>query len=293
MKRITKESIIGFVGTGVMGKSMAGHILEAGYRLHVHSRTRSKTGELVDKGAVWEDSPGALAAACDVIFTIVGFPPDVESVYLGEAGIIAKANPGSICIDMTTSRPDLAEQIATAGAEKGITVLDAPVSGGDTGAREARLSIMVGGEKQAFEEVMPLFELMGKTIVRQGGPGAGQRTKMCNQIAIAANMLGVCEALAYAEKSGLDPRTVLSSISGGAAGSWSLSNLAPRILDGNFDPGFFVKHFIKDMTIALESAQALGLKTPGLACAKEQYEALAADGKGDLGTQALYLRYQR
>lgn len=293
MKELGKGSVIGFIGIGVMGRSMAGHLMEAGYSLHIYNRTKEKAKSLMDKGAIWEDSPGAVAAASDVIFTIVGFPPDVESVYLDDDGILAHAKPGSVCIDMTTSSPELAERIAAKALASDVTVLDAPVSGGDSGARDARLSIMVGGDEVAFNAVLPLFELMGKTIVHQGGPGAGQRTKMCNQIAIAAGMLGVCEALAYAETSGLDPRTVLSSISGGAAGSWSLSNLAPRILDGNFDPGFYVKHFIKDMTIAYESAKKMGLKTPGLECAKNEYEALAADGKGDLGTQALYLRYSK
>ncbi len=283
---------IGFIGTGVMGRSMAGHLLDAGYAINVFNRTKAKTDDLVAKGAMWQDSPAAVAKASEVIITIIGFPKDVEAVYFGDDGLIANAPSGACLIDMTTSRPDLAIRIADEAKAKGLFALDAPVSGGDLGAREARLSIMVGGDKATFDKVKPIFQAMGKNIVYQGSAGSGQHTKMANQIAIAAGMLGVCEAIAYAEKSGLDPSTVLESIASGAAGSWSLSNLAPRIIAGNFDPGFFVKHFIKDMTIALESSEAMDLSMPGLAAAKASYEKLAAQGGEDLGTHGLYKLYQ-
>lgn len=283
---------IGFIGTGVMGRSMAGHLLSAAHALHVHSRTRAKAAELVERGAHWADSPAALAPLCDVVFTIVGFPKDVEEVYLGTNGLLAHMKPGAVLVDMTTSRPDLAARIAKEAQAKGGHALDAPVSGGDKGAREATLSIMVGGDKEAFDRVLPLFQVMGKNIVHQGPAGSGQHCKMCNQITIAANMIGVCEALAYARKAGLNPETVLQSISSGAAGSWSLNNLAPRMLAGNFDPGFYVKHFIKDMAIAAESADQMDLDTPGLDLALSLYRRLAEQGRGDSGTQVLYRLYQ-
>jgi len=282
---------IGFIGLGVMGKSMAGHLLDAGHTLHVYTRTREKAADLLARGAVWADSPAAIAQACDIVFTIVGFPQDVEAVYLGDNGLVANAKPGAILVDMTTSKPDLAVRIAEALAARGGRALDAPVSGGDKGAREGTLSIMVGGDRAAFDAVLPLFEIMGKNIVYQGPAGSGQHCKLCNQIAIASNMLGVCEAIAYARQAGLDPETVLKSISAGAAGSWSLSNLAPRMLAGNFDPGFYVKHFIKDMAIAAESADGLRLDTPGLDLALALYRTLAAAGCEDDGTQALYKLY--
>ncbi|TLS48689.1 NAD(P)-dependent oxidoreductase [Paenibacillus antri] len=282
---------IGFIGTGVMGRSMAGHLLEAGHRLHVYTRTKSKAEELLARGAAWHESPAALAPACDVVITMVGYPSDVEAVYLGEDGLAANAKPGATLIDMTTSSPALARRIHAAAAERGVEALDAPVSGGDVGAREARLSIMVGGGQAAFDAMRPIFDVLGKNVVRQGGPGAGQHTKMCNQIAIASGMLGVCEALAYAKRAGLDPSTVLASIESGAAGSWSLSNLAPRIVAGNFEPGFYVKHFIKDMKIALDSAEEMGLELPGLALARTLYERLSDLGFAEKGTQSLYRLY--
>lgn len=291
MALTTENTTIGFIGIGVMGKSMAGHLRAGGFPVHVYTRTKAKAEELLGAGAIWEENVAELAAKCNVIFTIVGFPPDVEEVYLGESGILANMQPGGYVVDMTTSRPDLAARIFAEAAKKNISALDAPVSGGDIGAREARLSIMVGGDKEAFDTILPLFELMGKNIVYQGRAGAGQHTKMCNQIAIAAGMMGVCEALAYATRSGLDPKSVLQSIESGAAGSWSLSNLAPRIIGGDFSPGFFVKHFIKDMTIAVESADAMGLDLPGLKLARELYRKLAAAGGGENGTQALYKLY--
>lgn len=283
---------IGFIGTGVMGKSMAGHLLAAGYPLVVHSRTRAKAEELLARGAEWAESPAALAPRCEVIFTIVGFPQDVEEVYLGEQGLVAGLRPGTILVDMTTSSPELAKRIAAAAAARGAQALDAPVSGGDKGAREGTLSIMVGGEETAFQTVLPLFGKMGTNIVRQGPAGSGQHCKMCNQITIAATMVGVCEALAYARHAGLEPATVLRSIAAGAAGSWSLSNLAPRILADNFAPGFYVKHFIKDMGIAAGEADAMGLDTPGLDLALALYRRLAEQGGGDDGTQALYRLYE-
>lgn len=282
---------LAFLGIGVMGKSMAGHLLDAGHEVTVFTRTRARADDLLARGAIWADDPAAAAVGAEVIFSIVGFPKDVEEVYFGERGVLAAAGPGSVLVDMTTSRPDLAVRIADAAAAAGTSALDAPVSGGDVGAREARLSIMVGGDESAFDRVKPLFGLMGKNVVYQGPAGSGQHTKMCNQIAIASGMLGVCEAISYAKRSGLDPDTVLESIGSGAAASWSLTNLAPRMIAGNFEPGFYVKHFIKDLTIALESAQAMRLDTPGLALAKQMYEKLAADGGEDLGTQALYRLY--
>ena len=282
---------IGFVGTGVMGASMAGHLLAAGHDLVVHNRTRERAEDLLARGARWAASAGEAAEDCEVVFTIVGFPKDVEEIYLGDGGIVSKAARGTILVDMTTSRPDLAVRIAEAAAARGVDAMDAPVSGGDVGAREARLSIMVGGSEEGFRTVLPLFELLGRNIVRQGPAGSGQHTKMCNQIAIASGMMGVCEAMAYARGAGLDPQVVLESIGSGAAGSWSLSNLAPRMLAGNFAPGFYVKHFIKDLSIALESAEAMGLRTPGLELALELYRELAAAGNENDGTQALYKLY--
>ena len=279
-----QKPTVGFIGIGVMGRSMAGHLLDAGYSVHVYNRTQAKAQDLVDRGAQWQSSPGKVAAAADVIITIVGFPVDVESVYLGEDGVLAQARSGSLAIDMTTSCPNLASRIAQEAAAKGIEVLDAPVSGGDIGAREARLSIMVGGSVSGFERALPLFEIMGKNIVHQGPAGSGQHTKMCNQIAIASGMMAISEAMAYAKKSGLQPETVLKSIESGAAGSWSLTNLAPRVLKGDYAPGFFVKHFIKDMKIAIESAQAMGLDLPGLQLAKKLYDQLASKGCEDDGT---------
>jgi 3-hydroxyisobutyrate dehydrogenase len=284
---------IGFVGLGVMGKSMASHLLKAGYSLNVYTRTKAKADELLQGGAVWRDTVAELAAQSDVIITIVGYPSDVEEVYLGESGIVAHARSGACLIDMTTSTPSLAKRIYAEASKRGLQALDAPVSGGDIGAREARLTIMAGGDEKAFAAVEPILALMGANIVRQGGAGAGQHTKMCNQIAIASNMMGVCEALAYAKGAGLDPQTVLKSIAAGAAGSWSLSNLAPRIINGDFAPGFYIKHFIKDMNIALQSAEEMGLQVPGLAQAKALYDQLAAQGEENFGTQALYHWYEQ
>ncbi len=293
MKLVKGKTTVGFIGLGVMGHSMAGHVLRGGFDVLVYNRSKGKALDLLTQGAVWKDDIVSLAEKSDIVITMVGYPKDVEEVYLGERGIVEGARPGTVLVDMTTSSPKLAERIAAAAAEKGLFALDAPVSGGDKGAREATLSIMVGGDTAVFEDMLPLFQLMGKNVVLQGGPGSGQHTKMANQIAIASNMMGVCEAVAYAKKSGLDPERVLASISGGAAGSWSLSNLAPRILAGNFAPGFFVKHFIKDMRIALEEAGRMGMETPGLTQAFALYEELAAEGYENDGTHALFKLYDK
>ncbi len=286
------KTIIGFIGLGVMGKSMAGHILNAGYELHVYTRTAETAETLIKKGAVWEDTVSDLSAKCDVIITIVGFPADVEEVYLGEKGILNHAKKGTIVIDMTTSSPDLSEKIYNAARVSGIASLDAPVSGGDLGAQNATLSIMVGGDKTSFDRAIPLFEVMGANIVHQGDAGSGQHTKMANQIAIAAGMVAVCESIAYAKKTGLDPETVLKSIGQGAAGSWTLNNLGPRMIAGNVDPGFYIKHFIKDMKIARLSSDRLGLKTPGLDLTLSLYEKMVEMGYEDKGTQSLFKLFE-
>lgn len=269
---------------------MAGHLMNAGYPVHVYTRTKEKAEDLLQKGAHWADTPKEIAKNCDVIITMVGYPKDVEEIYLGAEGLVAHAKEGSYLIDMTTSSPQLAQKIGRTAAERNIAALDAPVSGGDIGARDAKLSIMVGGDESAFQAIEPIFTKMGTNVVYQGKAGSGQHTKMCNQIAIASGMIGVCEAILYAEKAGLDPETVLKSIESGAAGSWSLSNLAPRMLKGDFAPGFYVKHFIKDMTIALNSAEEMGLMTPGLTLAKKLYDELAEMGEENSGTHALYKR---
>lgn len=286
-------SRIGFVGTGVMGASMAGHLMDAGYEITVHNRTRSKAEPLLARGAKWAETPGQVARGAEAVVTIVGYPSDVERIYLGPDGIVQHAEEGAYLIDMTTSSPVLARTIAGAASARGLSALDAPVSGGDIGAREARLTVMVGGDPAAFAAVEPLLLVMGANVVLQGEAGAGQHTKMCNQIAIASTMVGVVEALAYAEDAGLDPACVLTSISAGAAGSWTLANLAPRMLAGDTSPGFFVKHFIKDMGIALSSAEEMGLELPGLALAMSLYERLAASGCADCGTQSLIELYRR
>lgn len=293
MKQLTSEAVIGFIGTGVMGKSMVRHLLKAGYSVHIYNRTKAKADELVQEGAVWEESPAAIAERADIVMTMVGYPHDVESTYLGDEGMLQSAKPGTIFIDFTTSTPTLAKRIYDEAKVRGMYTLDAPVSGGDVGAREARLAIMVGGEQNVYEACLPVLKLLGTNIILQGEAGSGQHTKMCNQIAIASNMIGVCEAIAYAKQAGLDPERVLESISTGAAGSWSLSNLAPRMIQGNFEPGFYIKHFIKDMSIALAEAEAMNMDMPGLHLAKRLYEELAEHGEENSGTQALYKRYRK
>ncbi|SDK30128.1 NAD(P)-dependent oxidoreductase [Sediminibacillus albus] len=284
---LTKDTVIGFIGTGVMGKSMAANLMKAGYRLNIYTRTKEKAEDLLKKGAAWKQTAAELAAGSDVVITIVGYPHDVEELYFGDGGILANAKPGSYVIDMTTSKPKLAEEISQQATKHHIYSLDAPVSGGDVGARNGTLAIMAGGAETAYQEVLPILETLGENVVYQGGAGAGQHTKMSNQITIASNMIGVCESITYAERAGLDPERVLNSISTGAAGSWSLSNLAPRMIADNYDPGFYVKHFIKDMKIALESAEEMGLLTPGLKLSLSLYQKLAEDGEENSGTQAL------
>ncbi|MFW6037436.1 MAG: NAD(P)-dependent oxidoreductase [Desulfonatronovibrio sp.] len=279
---------IGWIGTGVMGLPMCTHLLRAGYEITVFNRTREKAEPLVKEGAGWADTPREVARASDITFTIVGFPRDVRHVYFDDDGVLAGLKPDGICVDMTTTSPSLAQEISAAAAEKQGFALDAPVSGGDVGARKATLSIMVGGEKQIFSSLLPLFKLMGKNIVYQGMPGAGQHTKMCNQIVIAGTMIGVCESLVYAVKAGLDPATVMRSITRGAAGCWALENLVPRILENDYRPGFMIDHFIKDMGIALEESKRMGISLPGLSLVESIYKKASALGYGTSGTQALY-----
>lgn len=280
---------VGWIGTGVMGSSMVGHLMNAGFPATVYNRSKSKAEGLLSAGASWADSPKKVAENSDVIFSIVGFPSDVREVLLGSEGALAGSQAGKVLVDMTTSDPSLAVEISQAAQAKGVHSLDAPVSGGDVGAKNAALSIMVGGDKSVYEALMPCWQAMGKTIVYQGGPGAGQHTKAVNQVLIATNMIGVCEALLYGYKAGLDLPTVLQSVGSGAAGSWSLNNLGPRIMQNNFDPGFFVEHFIKDMGIALAESKKMGLCLPGLALSHQLYLAVQAQGYGRHGTHALEL----
>ncbi|MBF8417731.1 NAD(P)-dependent oxidoreductase [Heyndrickxia coagulans] len=278
---------IGFIGLGVMGRNMAQNLRNAGYPLFVYNRTKEKADPLLKAGAEWCSTPAETVAKSDIVITMVGYPHDVEEVYFGENGLLGAAKEGTILIDMTTSTPTLAKKIYEAAKARQVKALDAPVSGGDIGAQKGNLTIMAGGDKSVFEEVKPVFHVLGENIVLQGGPGSGQHTKMCNQIAIASNMIGVTESVVYAQKAGLDPEKVLKSISAGAAGSWSMSNLVPRMLAGDYSPGFFIKHFIKDMKIALDEAEKMGLDLPGLALSKKLYEELAAKGEENSGTQAL------
>lgn len=284
---------VGFIGLGIMGRSMAGHLQRAGHPLHVYNRSRGGAEPLLAAGATWHGTAGEVAQHSDIVITMVGMPADVETIYLGPGGLVELARPGAVLVDMTTSSPELAQRIATAAQARGVDALDAPVSGGEVGARDAKLSIMVGGNREAFDRALPVLRRMGPSVVLQGGPGSGQHTKMCNQIVIASTMLGVCEGLAYAQRCGLDPQSVLSSISGGAAGSFLLTHMAPRMLKGDFSAGFFTEHFIKDMGIALHEAQRLKMDLPGLALAKRLYDGLAAQGHGRDGTQVLFRHYQR
>lgn len=280
---------VGWIGTGVMGAHMVGHLMKAGYPATVYNRSKAKAEPLLKEGAAWADTPKAVAEKSDVIFSIVGFPSDVREVTLGPTGSLAGSQPGAILVDMTTSDPSLAVEIYEVAKKKNVHSVDAPVSGGDVGAKNAALSIMIGGDKDVVEALNPLFAAMGKTIINQGGPGAGQHTKMANQILIASNMIGVCESLLYGYKAGLDLETMLKSVGPGAAGSWSLNNLGPRIMQNNFDPGFFVEHFIKDMGIALAEAKRMNLCLPGLALSSQLYQSVQAKGWGRNGTHALML----
>lgn len=284
---------LGWIGTGIMGSSMCGHLMDAGYALTVYNRSRLKAEPLLAKGASWAATPREVAQASDVVFTIVGFPKDVREVYFGEDGVFAGAGTGAVLVDMTTNSPSLAVEIADKADDSGMFALDAPVSGGDVGARNAALSIMVGGAPEVFEAVRPLFEAMGKTIVHQGPAGSGQHAKMCNQIVIAGHMIGVCESLLYAVRAGLEPSRVLESIATGAAACPALNNLWPRILKDDYAPGFIIDHFIKDMGIVVEESKRMGFKLKGLMLVEEIYQEAQAMGFGSNGTQALYLALQK
>jgi 3-hydroxyisobutyrate dehydrogenase len=278
---------VGWIGTGVMGSPMAGHLLDAGHELHVFNRTRERAEGLLEKGAHWCDSPADVGAAAEVVVLMLGYPDDVRETVLGDGALLESMRAGSLLIDMTTSVPTLAVEIAEAAAARGVSALDAPVSGGDVGARNAALVIMVGGDEDAFERARPLFEVLGRLATLQGGPGSGQHTKMMNQIAIASGMIGVCEALLYAHRAGLDVAQALDTIKDGAAGSWSLSNYGPRLLKGDLEPGFKIEHFLKDLGIALSEARRMNLSLPGTALAEQLYVAAESHGLGTKGTQAL------
>lgn len=280
---------IGWIGTGVMGAPMAGHLIDAGHELRVFNRTRARAEGLLEKGARWCDSPAEVGAAADIVCLMLGYPDDVRDTVLGEGGLLESMRAGSLLIDLTTSQPTLAVEIADAAAERNLAALDAPVSGGDVGARNAALVIMVGGAQEAFERARPLFDVLGRIATLQGGPGSGQHTKMMNQIAIASGMIGVCEALLYAHRSGLDVERALDTIKDGAAGSWSLSNYGPRLLRGDLEPGFKIEHFLKDLGIALSEARRMNLSLPGTALAEQLYVAAASHGLATKGTQALAL----
>lgn len=278
---------IGFIGTGVMGKSIVKHLLTAGYQVNVYNRTKAKADELVAEGAIWQDTPAAVAEKSDVIFSMVGYPADVEEIYFKENGVLTVPVSGKILVDLTTSTPTLAKRIYLAAQENGAAALDAPVSGGDLGAKNATLTIMVGGDKETYEKVVPLFEVMGKTYTLHGSAGKGQHTKMANQIMIAGTMTGMTEMMVYANQAGLDVEKVIKTLSGGSASNWSMENYGPRILKEDYSPGFFVKHFIKDLRIALEEAEKMQLTLPGTKLAKELYDKLAEQGFENDGTQAL------
>ncbi|MEL3902753.1 MAG: NAD(P)-dependent oxidoreductase [Treponema phagedenis] len=288
-----KNTKIGFIGLGVMGKSMAENLRKSGAEMHVFTRTKTSADEIVSKGAVWHDSPADVAKNSDVVFTIVGYPADVEQVYLGENGLIQNSKKGTILVDMTTSSPSLAVELYKTAKEQEVQVLDAPVSGGDIGAQNATLTIMCGGEQETFDAVLPFFECMGKTFTLMGEAGAGQHTKAANQILVAANLIGAIEAIRYAESSDLDPQKMIEALSGGAAASWQLSNNGKKVIDRDFAPGFFVKHFLKDLNIALKAAEEVDLNLPMLELAQSCFHAMCDKGFSDAGTQALYEYYKR
>lgn len=288
-----KHKKIGWIGTGLMGKPMAHHLVNAGYTVNVTNRTKNKALSLIDAGCQWFESPAELAKNSDVIITIIGYPKDVEAVYFGKNGIFNGIRPGTILVDMTTTKPSLAIAISEKAKILQSEFIDAPVSGGEVGAINGVLSIMIGGDKTSVEKMKPIFETFGKNLVYQGEAGAGQHTKMCNQITIAGTMIGVCEAMMYAKKAGLNLDTLLQSISKGAAGCWSLDVLAPKIAKNDFTPGFMVEHFVKDLGIALEEAENMQLSLPGLALAKQLYLSVIALGKGREGIQALFLALEK
>ena len=284
---------VGFIGIGIMGQAMAKNLLKAGYDVQVYTRTKAKADAVVAAGAKWCDTIAACGDGAQAVITMVGFPKDVEEVYFGEEGILKSCAPGTYVIDMTTTSPVLSEKIYSLATEKGLYAVDAPVSGGDKGAENATLSIMAGGDKESFEMALPLFKALGTTIIYEGKAGSGQHTKMSNQIAIAGAIAGVCEAIRYGDLAGLDRRLMLNSIKNGAAGSWQMSNNGENILSNNFDPGFFIKHFIKDMKIASSEAEVRGEKLEALETVLKMYEALENDGLGDMGTQALIKYYEK
>ena len=285
------DKVLGFIGTGVMGSSMIGHLLDAGNEVHIYNRSPEKAAGLIAKGAIWEESPADITSKCAVIFTMVGFPYDVEEVYLGRKGLLPEAKEGQLFIDMTTSSPKLAKRLHTIAKRRGAGMLDAPVTGGDKGAREATLTIFAGGDRPDFEAALPYFKIMGRVIKYMGGAGSGQNAKLANQIVIAGTMTGMCEALAFAKACGLDLNEFIEAAGGGSASTWSLNNYGPRILKGDFAPGFFIKHFIKDMKLAEEAADELELDLPALTVTRELYEEVAEGGYSENGTQALYCLY--
>lgn len=290
---MTKDKVIGWIGTGLMGKPMVKHLLNAGYKVNIQNRTKSKATELIELGCTWFDTPAEVAANSDVVVTIIGSPTDVEECYFGQEGIFKGIKSGVTLIDMTTTKPSLAIKIAEVAGKHGAQFIDAPVSGGEVGAINGTLSIMIGGDKAVSDSVLPLFETFGKNIVFQGPAGSGQHTKMCNQITIAGTLIGVCEGLIYGLKAGLNLTTMLESISKGAAGCWSLDVLAPKIVRGDYSPGFSVDNFVKDLRIALEEADAMKLSLPGLALVKQLYTSIQAMGNGSSGNQALYLALEK
>ena len=287
------DKVIGWIGTGLMGNPMVGHLLKAGYKVIVNNRTKGKAQNLIDMGCEWFETPAEIAANSDVVVTIIGFPKDVEECYFGEQGIFATLKPGTILVDMTTTKPSLAIKISEQADKMGAAFVDAPVSGGQLGAINGNLSIMMGGNKEVVDKVVPLFQAFGKNMVYQGKAGSGQHTKMCNQITIAGTLIGVCEGLLYGLKAGLDLNTMLESITKGAAGCWSLDVLAPKIVKKDYTPGFSIDNFVKDLTIALEEAEAMRLSLPGLALVKQLYISIQAMGKGSCGNQALYLALEK
>jgi len=288
-----KNKIIGWIGTGLMGNPMAKHLVNAGYKVNIYNRTKSKAEELIALGCTWFDTPATLAANSDVVVTIIGFPKDVEECYFGPNGIFKKLKSGTILIDMTTTKPSLAVMISERAAMLSAEFIDAPVSGGQLGAINGNLSIMIGGKKEIVDMVLPMFEVFGKNMVYQGNAGSGQHTKMCNQITIAGTLIGVCEGLIYGFKAGLDLNKMLESISKGAAGCWSLDVLAPKIVNKDYSPGFSVDNFVKDLSIALDEAEAMKLSLPGLALVKQLYLTVQAMGQGGSGNQALYLAIEK
>ncbi len=283
---------IAWIGVGIMGKSMVRNLMKAGFQLHIYARNRDKVEEVIQEGAIFHDTIGACVQGCEAVVTMVGFPKDVEEVYFAPGNILDRAAPGTYLIDMTTTSPSLAQRLSAEGKARGFRVVDAPVTGGDTGAREGTLSILVGGEQEDFEACLPLFRAMGTNINHQGPAGCGQHAKLANQIMIAGTLSGICEALSYAKAKGLDLELLVRSLATGAAGSKQLDAFGDKIIAGDYAPGFFLKHFVKDMGLAAQEAEDSGLSLEILSQALENYKDLEAHGFGDLGTQALMKHYQ-